>query len=83
MENHQQINQIHQPDYPVLLLGSLNKTNRNKEKKMEQKKISKSKIFGIIIAVFAVLLVALSGMLMEDADKSKNYVCQMPMTGIV
>lgn len=48
---------------------------------MEQKKISKSKIFGIIIAVFAVLLVAFSGMLIEDADKSKNYVCQMPMTG--
>lgn len=48
---------------------------------MEQKKISKPKIFGIIIAVFAVLLVVFSGMLIEDADKSKNYVCQMPMTG--
>ena len=48
---------------------------------MEQKKISKSKIFGIIIAVFATLLIVFSGMLVEDADKSKNYVCQMPMTG--
>lgn len=48
---------------------------------MEQRKISKSKIFGIIIAVFAVLLVIFSGMIIEDADKSKNYVCQMPMTG--
>lgn len=52
-----------------------------KKKKMEQKKISKSKIFGIIIAVFAMLLVVLSGMIVEDADKSKNYVCQMPVTG--
>lgn len=48
---------------------------------MEQKKISKSTILGIVVGVFAVLLIALSGMLLEDADKSKNYVCQMPMTG--
>lgn len=48
---------------------------------MEQQKIGKSKIFGIIIAVFAVLLVALSGMILEDTDKSKNYVCQMPWSG--
>lgn len=34
-----------------------------------------------MIGVFAVLLVAFSSMLVEDADKSKNYVCQMPMTG--
>lgn len=46
---------------------------------MEQ--IKKSKIWGIIIAVLAVVLVAASGSLLEDADKSKNYVCQMPMTG--
>lgn len=46
-----------------------------------EKKINKSKIFGIVIAVFAALLVMFSGMLIEDADKSKNYVCQMPMTG--
>lgn len=45
------------------------------------KTISKSKIFGIIIAVFAMLVIAFSPMLIEDADKSKNYVCQMPMTG--
>lgn len=48
---------------------------------MGQKKISKSTIFGIVIGVFAVLMVALSGMILEDADKSKNYVCQMPWTG--
>lgn len=46
---------------------------------MEQ--IKKSKIWGIIIAVLAVALIAASGSLLEDADKSKNYVCQMPMTG--
>ena len=45
------------------------------------KTISKSKIFGIIIAVFAVLVMVFSPMLFEDADKSKNYVCQMPVTG--
>lgn len=43
--------------------------------------IGKSKIFGIIIAVFAILFIAMAGALFEDADKSKNYVCQMPMTG--
>lgn len=46
---------------------------------MEQ--IKKSKIWGIIIAVLAVAMVFASGSLVEDADKSKNYVCQMPMTG--
>lgn len=46
-----------------------------------QKPINKGKILGIIIAVFAVLLVAMAGALWEDADKSKNYVCQMPITG--
>lgn len=43
--------------------------------------ISKKTIMGIVIAVLAVLLVSFSGMLVEDADKSKNYVCQMPFTG--
>lgn len=46
-----------------------------------QKTVSKGKILGIIIAVFAVLFIAMAGALFEDADKSKNYVCQMPMTG--
>lgn len=46
-----------------------------------QKTISKGKILGIIIAVFVVLFIAMAGALFEDADKSKNYVCQMPMTG--
>ena len=43
--------------------------------------ISKSKILAIVIAVIAVLFLCLSGMLFEDADKSKNYVCQIPMSG--
>ena len=42
---------------------------------------SVQKIWAIIIAVFVIAFVALSGSLMEDADKSKNYVCQMPVTG--
>ena len=46
------------------------------------KTISKAKIFGIVIAVVAVLIMVFSPMLFEDADKSKNYVCQMPMTGV-
>ena len=48
---------------------------------MSQKTIGKSKISAIIIAVIAVLFLCFSGMLFEDADKSKNYVCQMPITG--
>lgn len=43
--------------------------------------ISKNKILGIVIGVVSVVTIALSGMLFEDADKSKNYVCQMPMSG--
>lgn len=39
------------------------------------------KIFAIIVAVLAVGVAALSGKLFEDADKSRNYVCQMPVTG--
>jgi hypothetical protein len=41
----------------------------------------KMKIFAIIVAVLAVGVAALSGKLFEDADKSRNYVCQMPVTG--
>lgn len=45
------------------------------------RQINKGKIWGIIIAVLAVVLLFISGSLLEDADKSKNYVCQMPVTG--
>ena len=41
----------------------------------------KRKIFAIFGAVIAIAVGILSGRLFEDADKSKNYVCQMPITG--
>ena len=41
----------------------------------------KQKIYAIIIIAIVAVVVALSGRLVEDADKSKNYVCQMPITG--
>ena len=41
----------------------------------------KKKIIAIIGLVIAVTLLCLSGKLVEDADKSRNYVCQMPITG--
>lgn len=39
------------------------------------------KVFAIVIAIIAVVFIILSGMMFEDASKSKNYVCQMPVTG--
>ena len=48
---------------------------------MSQPKVKKSTIFAILVGVIVVVLVCLSGALFEDADKSKNYVCQMPVTG--
>lgn len=48
---------------------------------MSQPKVKKSTIFAILAGVIVVVLVCLSGALFEDADKSKNYVCQMPVTG--
>ena len=41
----------------------------------------KRKIFAIFGAAIAIAVIVLSGRLFEDADKSKNYVCQMPITG--
>lgn len=43
--------------------------------------INKNKILGIVIGVVAVVGLCLLGSLFEDADKSKNYVCQMIGTG--
>lgn len=43
--------------------------------------ISKKQIWGIVLAVVAVAVALMSSALFEDADKSKNYVCQMPITG--
>ena len=41
----------------------------------------KRKIYAIIGALIAVTVLCLSGKMFEDADKSKNYVCQKPITG--
>lgn len=43
--------------------------------------ISKKSILGIVLGVVAVLFFIGSFFVFEDADKSKNYVCQMPITG--
>lgn len=43
--------------------------------------INKNKILGIVIGVVAVVGLCLLGSLFEDADKPKNYVCQMIGTG--
>lgn len=43
--------------------------------------ISKNKILGIVIGIFAVVFLCLLGSIVEDADKSKNYVCQEIWTG--
>ena len=43
--------------------------------------ISKKSISGIVLAVVAILFVTFSGMLFEQTDRSKIYVCQMPFTG--
>lgn len=48
---------------------------------MSQPKVNRNSIFAILTVAIAVVLVMLSGSLFEDADKSKNYVCQMPITG--
>lgn len=41
----------------------------------------RSKVLGFVAVAAAVVVIAVSGSLFEDADKSKNYVCQMPVTG--
>lgn len=41
----------------------------------------KRKILAIFIAVVVLVVLCLSGKLVEDADKSRNYVCQLPITG--
>lgn len=43
--------------------------------------IGKNKILGIAGAGVGVIALCMLGSLVEDADKSKNYVCQMPFTG--
>lgn len=43
--------------------------------------MGKSKVWAIIIVIIAAAVVFLSGGLLEDADRSKNYVCQVPGSG--
>ena len=43
--------------------------------------MSKKSILGIVVGVIAVVLFGASFYIFEDADKSKNYVCQKPITG--
>lgn len=41
----------------------------------------KTKIWSVIIGSLVLITLFLIGSVIEDADKSKNYVCQMPITG--
>lgn len=43
--------------------------------------VTKKVIVGIVSVAIAILLICVVRSLFEDADKSKNYVCQMPITG--
>ena len=43
--------------------------------------VTKKVIIGIVTVAVAILLICICRSLFEDADKSKNYVCQMPITG--
>jgi hypothetical protein len=43
--------------------------------------ISKKTILGIVVGVIAAILFFASFFIFEDADKSKNYVCQLPISG--
>ena len=52
-----------------------------KENESAPMSVSKRVITGIVIAAVAVILIVLCKSMFEDADKSKNYVCQMPITG--
>lgn len=81
VENNKQRNQILTSVYSILLLDGVSGREETSKKMANQKPINKGKILGIIIAVVAVLMIAMAGALWEDADKSKNYVCQMPVTG--
>lgn len=53
--------------------------SKNSEK--EPMSITKKAITGIVTIVVAIMLIFVCRSLFEDADKSKNYVCQMPITG--
>lgn len=43
--------------------------------------IKKGKIFSVIIACVAILVVMISGSLFENTSRTRNYVCQSPISG--
>lgn len=49
--------------------------------KMEPLRISRKTTWSIVAAAIAVFFLFLIPRIAEDANKSKNYVCQMPLTG--
>lgn len=52
-----------------------------KENEKAPMSVTKKVIYGIVTIAVAILLIGVFRSLFEDADKSKNYVCQMPITG--
>lgn len=51
------------------------------EKENAKMSVTKKVIIGIVAVFAAIMLIACARYMFEDADKSKNYVCQMPITG--
>lgn len=43
--------------------------------------INKKQIAGIVVGAVAIIMLFLLGSVFEAANKSKNYVCQMPISG--
>ena len=52
-----------------------------KENEKAPMSVTKKVIYGIVTIAVAILLIGVCRSMFEDADKSKNYVCQMPITG--
>lgn len=48
---------------------------------LKKKMIKKGKIFSVIIACVAILVVMISGSLFENTSRTRNYVCQSPISG--
>lgn len=51
------------------------------EKENAKMSVTKKVIIGIVVVFAAIMLIVGANNMVEDADKSKNYVCQMPITG--
>lgn len=48
---------------------------------LKKKMIKKGKVFSVIIACVAILVVMISGSLFENTSRTRNYVCQSPISG--